>query len=422
MSLPKELEYVPVMSSLGPNVVNTTVVISPTNGAVFQQSDIIQFDLPQRAFLDPNSLYIRYRFNQTSANGAEIKGTPVYTPFINLQTIMGGSIVENIQGYGQIQNMLTQLTHSAGQKSGLAFPYGLGDYAVTTGATKVGANINGRVCTAAESISMAGPLRCVLSEAERLVPLGLMSGVRVSLTVDTMANIFTSAVAGAGMTLTNVELVYDQIDFGSATEQMVRSMGDKLYIKSASYASSATTLANGTQGTADLLYNLRLSSVKSLFTVFGGTSANSLNKLYDSYDPTSSNGDLSYTIGGLQYPSRPVSTLITKAGAFLELKQAIGGAHSSSTNNFSITEGEFGIVGNAVTTARIPAKFYFGINTEKLSTSTSLLTGISTQDAPIGLRINLGTATQQNYNVNVVALFDALIEVDTVMRSASVKN
>tara|TARA_R110000737_G_scaffold114435_1_gene147423 strand:- start:560 stop:1828 length:1269 start_codon:yes stop_codon:yes gene_type:complete len=422
MSLPKELEYVPLLSSLGPNVVNTTISVAPTNGAIFQQSDIIQFDLPQRAFLDPGSLFIRYRFNQTSGAGVEIKGVPVYTPFINLQVVLGGSIVENIQGYGQIQNMLVNMTHSAGQKAGLAFPYGLGDYAVTTAATFVGANINGRVCTAAESISMAGPLRCVLSEAERLVPLGLMSGCRVSLTVDSMANIATSAVALAGMTLSNVELVYSQIDFGSATEQMVRSMGDKLYIKSASYASSATTLQNGTSGTADLLYNLRLSSVKSLFTIFGGTSANSLNKLFDSYDPTSSNGDLSYTLGGLQYPSRPVSTLISKAGAFMELKGAIGGQHSASTNNFSITQGEFGVVGNAVTTARLPAKFFFGINTESLSTSNSLLTGISTQDAPIGLRINLGTATQQTYNVSVVALFDSLIEIDTVMRSATVKN
>ena len=422
MSLPKELEYVPVLSSLGPNVVNTTISVAPTNGAIFQQSDIIQFDLPQRAFLDPGSLFIRYRFNQTSANGEEIKGDAVYTPFINLQVGMGGSIVENIQGYGEIQNMLVNMTHSAGQKAGLAFPYGLGDYSVTTGATQVGANINGRVCTAAESISMAGPLRCVLSEAERLVPLGLMSGCRVSLTIDSMANIFTSAVAGAGMTLSNLELVYSQIDFGSSTEQMVRSMGDKLYIKSASYASSSTTLQNGASGTADLLYNLRLSSVKSLFTIFGGTSANSLNKLFDSYDPTSSNGDMSYTIGGLQYPSRPVSTLISKAGAFMELKGAIGGQHSASTNNFSITQGEFGVVGNAVTTARLPAKFFFGINTESLSTSNSLLTGISTQDAPIGLRINLGTATPQTYNVSVVALFDSLIEIDTVMRSATVKN
>lgn len=422
MSLPKELEYVPVLSSLGPNVVNTTVVLSPTNGAVFQQSDIIQFDFPQRSFLDPGSLFIRYKFNQTSGAGVEIKGVPVYTPFINLQVVLGGSIVENIQGYGQIQNMLVNLTHSAGQKAGLAFPYGLGDYAVTTAVTQVGANINGRICGAAESISMAAPLRCVLSEAEKLVPLGLMSGCRVSLTIDSMANIATSAVALAGMTLSNVELVYDQIDFGSATEQMVRSMGDKLYIKSASYSSSATTLQTGTLGTADLLYNVRLSSVKSLFTIFGGTSANSLNKLFDSYDPTSSNGDLSYTIGGLQYPSRPVSTLISKAGAFMELKGAIGGQHSASTNNFSITQGEFGVVGNAATTARIPAKFFFGINTESLSTSSSLLTGISTQDAPIGLRINLGTATPQSYNVSVVALFDALLEIDTVNRSATVKN
>ena len=115
--LPRELQYVPSLPSLGDNVVNTSVVISPTNGATFAESSIIQFDLPQRAFLDPNTLYLRYKASVTNgATIAQMKGTPAYTPFINLQTIFGSSVVENIQNYGQIQNMLVNLTHNAAQK------------------------------------------------------------------------------------------------------------------------------------------------------------------------------------------------------------------------------------------------------------------------------------------------------------------
>ena len=419
--LPRELQYVPTLPSLGDNVVNTTVVISPTNGASFGENSIVQFDLPQRGFLDPNSIYLRYRLTQTSAASAELKGTPCYTPFINLQTIFGSSIVENIQNYGQIQNMLTQLTHNAAQKAGLAAPYGLGDYTVTTAVTQLGANINGRICTASETISMACPLRCILSESERLVPLAMMSGVRLQLTLDSIANMYTTAVVPSAFAITNVELVYDQIDFGVATEAMVRSMGDRIYVKSASYACSNNTLATASTGTVDLLYNTRLSSVKSLFANFGGTSSASLNKVYDSYDITSGNGDYSFSIGGLQYPARPVSTVTNKTGAFMELKQAIGGIHSSQTNNFSISSAEFAVVGNATTTVRIPAKFYFGINLEKLSTNGALLTGLSTQSAPIGLRINTSTATAQAHNIAVIAMYDALIEVDTVSMNATVK-
>lgn len=419
--LPRELQYVPTLPSLGDNVVNTTVVIAPSNGASFGENSIVQFDLPQRGFLDPNTLYLRYRITQTSAASAELKGTPCYTPFINLQTIFGSSIVENIQNYGQIQNMLTQLTHNSSQKAGLAAAYGLGDYPVVTATTLLGANINGRICTANETISVACPLKCILSESEKLVPLCLMSGVRLQLTCDSIANMFTTAVVPSAFAITNVELVYDQIDFGVGVENMVRSMGDKIYVKSCSYACSNNTLATATTGTIDLLYNTRLSSVKSLFANFGGTSSNSLNKVYDSYDITSNNGDYSFSVGGIQYPARPVSTVTSKAGALMELKQAIGGIHSSETNNFSISSGEFAVVGNTATTVRIPAKFWFGVNLEKLSTNGALLTGMSTQSAPIGLRINTSTATAQAHNIAVIAMYDALIEISTADKNATVK-
>jgi len=415
--LPRELQYVPTLPSLGENVTNTTVVVAPSNGATFGENAILQFDLPQRGFLDPNSLYLRYRLTLTSAANAEIRGTPCYTPFVNLQTIFGSSIVENIQNFGQIQNVLVQLTHNASQKAGLASAYGLSDFTATT----LGANINGRTCALNEVISMAAPLRCVLSESEKLVPLAMMSGVRIQLTTDSIANMF-SVVIPTAISISSVELVYDQIDFGAGVEAMVRSMGEKIYVKSTSYSCSNNTLASGSSGTLDLLYNTRLSSIKSLFANFGGTSAASVNKVYDSYDITSAaGGDYSFSVGGLQYPARPVSTVTSKAGALMELKQAIGGIHSSETNNFSISPAEFAVVGNATTTTRIPAKFYFGVNLEKLSTNGALLTGLSSVSAPIGLRINTSTALPQAYNVAVIAMYDALIEVDTVSKNATVK-
>jgi len=416
MTLPRELAYVPTLPSLGEGVVNTTVVVAPSNGATFGENAIIQFDLPNRGFLDSNTVYLRFRLTLTSAAGAEIRGTPGYTPFVNCQTIFGSQIVENIQNYGQIQNMLTQLTHNASQKAGLASAYGYSDFTATT----LGANLNGRTCTLNEVISLAVPLRCVLSEAEKLVPLAMMQGVRIQLTTDSIANMF-SVVIPTAISISSVELVYDQIDFGAGVEAMVRSMGDKIYIKSASYSCSNNTLASGSSGTLDLLYNLRLSSIKSLFANFGGTTAPSVNRVYDSYDITSGNGDYSFSVGGIQYPARPVSTVTSKAGAMMELKQAIGGIHSSETNNFSISTAEFAVVGNATTTTRIPAKFYFGINLEKLSTNGALLTGLSSVSAPIGLRINAGTALPQAYNVALIAMYDSLIEVDTVARQATVK-
>jgi len=422
--LPKELAYVPVLPSLGDQVVNTSVVIQPSNGATFGENSIIQLDLANRAnsFLDPNTLYIRYKMTLTSAVSAELKGAiPALTPFSNLQVIFGSQIVENVQQYGVVQSMLVNMTHSASQKAGMSYPYGLDNPSSTT----MGANLNGRVCALNEVISVSAPLRCLLSESERLVPLGLMPLVRIQLTVDTIANMFTTAVVPTGFQISNFELCYDSVDFGGQVTQMVQSMGEKIYIKSQSYATSSATLASGTSGTINLIYNTRLSSVKSLIANFGGTASTSLNKLFDSHDVTSQTagtglGSYQYLIGGIPYPARPVSTVNNRAGAFNELRLAVGGLNAGTTD-MSITPQEFGYTNAGTTTVRIPSKFYFGTNVERLSTNSALLTGISTLSSPINLQIECPTATNQAFNVMTVCLYDALIEISPMMRDASVK-
>lgn len=422
--LPKELEYVPVLPSLSDGTVNTSVVIQPSNGATFGENSIIQLDLPSRAnsFLDPSTLYIRYKMTLTSAASAELKGAcPVFTPFSNLQTIFGSQIVENVQNFGVVQSLITNITHSNAQKEAMAVPYGLTDYTITTAVSTLGQNLNSRLCTSNEVFTVSAPLRCILSESERLVPLGLMPLVRIQLTVDSIANIFTTAVVPTAISISNFELCYDSIDFGSNVSQMVSSMGEKIYIKSQSYATSSATLASGSSNTQNLIYNTRLSSVKSLIANFGGTAAASLNKLYDSYDITSNNGSYQYIIGGITYPQRPVSTANNKAGAFTELRLATGGLNTSTTE-MSITPVEFAYISANTTTARLPAKFYFGSNTERLASNNILLSGISTQASPISLQLEIGsTATSQQHNIMLICVYDALIEITPSMKDATVK-
>ena len=191
--LPKEIAYNQSLPSLPTDCINTSIVLAPVNGSAFGENSLLQWDLPQRGYLDPSTLYIRYKFAIAGgAINAEMKATPVYTPFVKLETIFGSSIVENIQNYGQLQNMLANITLNDSQKDGLSSAYGWTDYATASEA----GNLNGRsFAAAAESATFAGPLNCILSSAEKLVPLGLMPNVRIQLTVDSIANIFTSTVA-----------------------------------------------------------------------------------------------------------------------------------------------------------------------------------------------------------------------------------
>jgi hypothetical protein len=221
-----------------------------------------------------------------------------------------------------------------------------------------------------------------------------------------------------GLTLTNVELRYKVVDMGGAVENIVLGMGDKIYIKSQSFACSTQTLPAST-GYSELIYNQRFASVKSLYAINGG-SDQARNGFYDSLDLTSNNGDYSFMVGGIMYPQKVMSTATAKSQILMELKSAAGSIFDKA-NNMSVNTVEFGYTAtSAATTFNAPGKFFVGTSTEKLN-SESLLTGISTQNSPISYRINSGTSTTIASPVSLVVNYDALIEVDTMTRQASVK-
>ena len=58
--LPKEVEYNRPHASVSPDTTSLNVIVRPSNGQVFGQGgDIINFDLPSRAFMNPGSLVLR---------------------------------------------------------------------------------------------------------------------------------------------------------------------------------------------------------------------------------------------------------------------------------------------------------------------------------------------------------------------------
>lgn len=425
--LPKEVAYDNMLPALPNETTNTSVVLAPVNGSSFDQNALIQFDCPARGFMQPDSLYLRYKVSFThGAAVSEIRGTPATSFFVKNETIFGSQIVESIQNWGQLQSMLFDCQLSGSQKAGLAPALGYRNNATLASVTTTNEVMNGRqagTVSTAETFYVSVPFNNILSSSDKLVPLCMMPNVRIQLTTDAISNIMTSSgTIPSSYTLSNLELCFDMIDLGSNVEDIIRNMGEKIYIKSQSFNSIGNTLASGVSGTSEIVFNTRLSSIKSLFTIFGGnSSANSVNKQYDSYDPTSSSGDLQYIVAGTPFPTRPISTSNNKAAFLIELKQALGGIHSLSTNNFGFTLSQYLASGTDTTTTKAPARFIFGVNTERLPQSNALLTGISTQNSAISLRINNSTATTQSYSVQLIAMYDALIEIDTVMRSATVK-
>jgi hypothetical protein len=419
--LPQSVNYADSLPSLPDNTQQIPVVASPVNGQTFTSGSQIQFDLLNRGFLVPDSMYLRYTTTVTNTGAFQVYqiGCPAYNPFNRLDVQVGSQTVDTIQSYNVLMNMLTNVTLDVAQKYGLQSGFGYLNNTTVPSLEQLDARDLGAVATT-QSYSLGAPLMSILSNSDKLIPLFAMPQIRIVLTMDSIASCFNIASGGAvtAFTLSNLELCYKVIDMGGNVEDMVRSMGDKIYIKSQSFSCASQTLGSGSSGYNELVFNQRYASVKGLFAINGGTTIGA-NKAFDSTDVTTGNGEYSFSIGGVIYPQKPISSLINRAGALMELKSATGSIFDKS-NAFAINSVEFSANSATATTAQAMGKFFIGTSTEKLN-SDSLLTGISTQNSPISYRISTGTATGQAHLITLVVNYDALWEVDTVNRQVAVK-
>ena len=104
----------------------------------------------------------------------------------------------------------------------------------------------------------------------------------------------------------------------------------------------------------------------------------------------------------------------------MELSGAFGPAHDLLTSNFSINPTEFNSGNTTVTSQAAMGKFYLGTNVERLSTNDALLTGISSQGSPISFRVSIGTATTNAQVIQLICMYDALLQVDMASRTLTV--
>ena len=389
------------------------------NGSKFDPSSQILVDLGNRGFLDPASLSIRYRITfsvTTSTDVIKLVGTPVYTPILRLDTLINSQTVETINNYNTVANMWTNLSMSIADKMGVQYPLGYSNDLTNE-------NTDGSTITTAAVSTVryySAPLISLLGGAEKLIPLFLLNNIRLAFTLDTLANIQTAIAADVKCTayqIDNFEVVYNMVDFGREVEQQIIAENPKVRIKSSSFATSiAPQIAAFTSGSQTLSFNLRYASVKSAFLNFGGGEVTtSANRNMDSYYVTSG-GDYQLSIGGVNFPQKALSTLNNKGGCFQELRRAMGSIFGKNVA-LSINANEYGLYTGASTTAStnvLPAKFWLGVNLQKLTISEKAwFTGISTQMAPINVNLNIGTATAYIFNPMLILYYDAIIEVDS---------
>ena len=406
-ALPRSVAYGESMPSLPADSRTDDVVLRAVNGGAggFSSNQTIQFDFNNVGFIDPASLYLRYNYTITSGGVSSMIGCPVYAPFARLNVLAGSNLIESQSNFNQTATMLTNLTLNTAQKAGLQSSYG---WLSETG-TATQANVDGRTCTAGETGSFGAPLPCILSGCEKFIPAFATPQLRLELVVDGITNIFRpdSVAVPTAITLTNVELCYRQVSLGAEVEAMVRAM-PSISLRTQSFLNTASVIGAGTQGQVAMVFNQRVSSIKSAFLAFASTQADS-NLWGDSADITSGNGSYSLTIAGQNVPQVPYNTATNKNGLLQALRQATGNIYDKN-NNFSINSIEWNLNDGVATTMAEPAKFFLGVDCDRVN-SDFFMSGLSSQSSAISANIQLGTALVDAHNVSLILNYDAVLEI-----------
>jgi len=433
--LPKSFDLSERIESIPDSATSKLISCRPISGGTFTQQQIMEFDLQSFGWLIPQSLALRYKVRvNTDASGAALIGTPVFTPFQRVSTLVGGSSIDTINGYNQVMQLYVNGHMDVAQKYGNQAGFG---YTNTTGTL---INLDGRTFDASiadassnSTFTVSAPLYgTLLSSAEKCLPLFAMPSVRLQFTLDSLANmsfIKLGAVATGFAALTkleifNAELVYTCVDMGAGVEAMVRSLGSSISIKSHGLSNTAVSVPSGTSGSQSYVFNQRFASIRSAY-LLGTRADGAANKWAGFADITTNNGDYQLTIAGTPYPPTVLSTALNHQGILTETRRAFGSLfdHKNAT---SINTVEFDTdindsSSNALVTE--PGKFIVGINLSRVGDDDKvMMSGVSTYNSPINANININTATTVAANLNLVLDYDAILVLDPIANQLSVRS
>ena len=435
--LPKEVEYNRPHASVSPDTTSLNVIVRPSNGQTFQAGgDVITFDLPSRAFLSPASLVLRGVMTSTVATADDtnfvLGAAPGASWIQRVETQISGQTVESINSYGQLYNLLVNTKLGVSERMAMQTELMTGTGVANAVIVPSAANISSYAlpsAAGAQTSPFAIPLGCLLSNCTNYVPLGLMGGVRVSITTDQLAN-FTIMTGAATLTFGSLELAFDMVDFGRGFDSVVGSMADSegnINLKSSSWNVSSQTLGAITAGTTEEhIYNVRLSSIKSLILQAGGISANSVNGAkFDAGSVQGNGGSTIFTVASQVYPQTPIAES-NQALVMSELRQSLGEAHDLLGSKMSIPDGQFNsnlaIMAPGGTSSRLLPKAHFvGVNTEKVSSNQLMMSGISSQLSPISVRLNYSADVAAGVLLTLFVMYDAILSINLPTRQVQTR-
>jgi len=422
--LPKELQYNKYYK-LPKSVQCISLATNALNNSV-GPGEKLEFDFVSRGKLVPNTLWMEYELVPTgqTAAGALIRGIPFYAPFSQSRILIGSQGFDDQQSYNAICSAFVDLKMSQDQKYSHARNLGIN----TAGSLFYG----GLTSTTGVALDLAGPLPNMLSNASNQIPLAWMPQVRLQLTLAQVSEIFQTVAANSLPTnyvVRNAIMHYDIIEYGDDYDrEILATMLDEngmLNIKTMSYATSGQVISVGSSGNLEYVFNTRFGSIKSLFAFFPPGGNLSAFQQFESFDPTTSSGEISISVAGRKVNERGLSTSVNKNAGIPELVLALNGSQHILSALFSMNY-EGWILNNGATTTNTTnypvqyGSFLYACNSERLSSNEVLLSGISTESSPISVNLNFSTPTGAAQSVRLTVMYDAIIQINPLTKTCQV--
>jgi len=441
----------------GPALPATPFVANSTaNFGSFTQQ-VIGFDIPcgnsDSVFLDPQSTTLSFTLTYT-VSVAAVGGVATVlnlvgsgASFFDTLTLYSNNVpLETINMYGLLQNFLLNNTVSESERyggisicmgtdtnsnNGIDLPF------ATAGSYRINFSI--------PLISMIG-INC----PDKLFPIGSVNNLQLQLqtamnypVVSYCTTVPTTMATIGGFTLSEFSLNLKYLDIGDIAAQMMRQtlQNGKWFIKASTYTNSSITIPSGSNGSQQLLMQIRNTSVKSVFHTFGtAVSASCPNGLYDSINPSLSSRQLQ--IGGNFFPNKPISDIYRSSEGYVNLLQSLGGNIGNKASGTVVSRSDYNMClpsviagselfciapGNGIRSvptggdttelilAKYPNMFYCGYDLEK--SNGVLFQGFNTRSTPPFLNLFLAQASNATITCQAWGLSDVVLVFDVSSKS-----
>jgi hypothetical protein len=373
VGFPKELSNeIDYQLPAGVNSYNVRVVPSNVSSVASTQQDLtagstlqlngtstnIIFDLPcsggKGVHLDPRFTLLNFRVKYsvtTGTNTAVITSARLRSHAMSFFdrmfiTSQSGAILEDINLYGLINDVIVQTEIDVSQRDVLASAFGFAYEPESSNAQNITAGhaltgINNSTIALSSTVdvyySYSIPLVSALlgKGASKMFNIGATSRLQLTLQTASVLPITfvtgtaTPALAKFTATMDNIQISSQYIDVGAEGMRLLGKSGPQYY-NGLTWRVSATAVSSSQSGAVSILTGLKGSSVRTcglrVCESSAQTTAGCINGIYDSKCPQAT--ALSWNINGQLMPSNPVNPLYNPAQLFMQTQQALGNFNS----------------------------------------------------------------------------------------------